>query len=158
MHPRCRYDSAASIVLLLILFLCNPFERRGVVDFFSEQPGKGVFIVALTSTLAFAYNIVSFYLIQYTSSVTSSVLGVLKTVVIIIVATVLLDKVASTLNWFGYAVFTGGLCAFSYLMYRRKQAKEADAPGVAASAKGAKAGAKESDGLLASSRERAAVA
>merc|ERR1712046_530348 len=69
--------------------------------------------------MAFAYNIVVFYLVKVTSSLTSVVLANLKTTLIIVVAVVLWDKSISWVSVMGFVIFFAGLFAYSYLCTRR---------------------------------------
>ena len=165
-----RYDSAFSVALLLVLFLCNSFERHGVgvsprtvactsrcrVDASSSgatatggrllrrAAGQGNLHrgAHVDPRLRVQHRIIlpdPVHLLRHlhrprraqdgralfppSALFTLTVqVGHLRLatpccaqVTLIIVASVVLDKVATLLNWLGYVVFSGGLCCFSYL-------------------------------------------
>merc|ERR1711981_640794 len=107
--PLLWYDAAFSTVLLF------------VACFFKKDTAAGMGILFGGSMCAFAYNIVVFYLVKVTSSLTSVVLANLKTTLIIVIAVLLWDKEISMTSVIG---FIAGLFAYSYLTFKaRKEAK-----------------------------------
>merc|ERR1712046_124233 len=119
--PLLWYDSLISVAVLLIMFLLSE-ERRAVPEYFAQDPALGVAIVLVGSAMALLYNIVTFYLIKLTSALNSTILGNLKTVLLILTAAIFFDQISSVVNWIGYAVFFGALFVYSYLNYQRKSA------------------------------------
>merc|ERR1712086_405019 len=76
--PLLWYDAAFSTVLLFLAFIISE-ETLMVSKFFKNDTAAGMGILIGGSTCAFAYNIVVFYLVKVTSSLTSVVLANLKT-------------------------------------------------------------------------------
>merc|ERR1712216_515198 len=90
--PLLWYDAAFSTVLLFLAFIISE-ETLLVSQFFKKDTAAGMGILIGGSTCAFAYNIVVFYLVKVTSSLTSVVLANLKTTLIIVVSVRLLVPV-----------------------------------------------------------------
>lgn len=119
--PLLWYDSLFSIVALLIMFVTSN-ERPGLPQFYHEHPKTGVAVVVAGSAMAFAFNIITFYLIKSIGPLTSTVLGNVKTIILVLVATVLLDT--TPLQWYnlmGYVFFFFTLFTYSYLNYLKSQ-------------------------------------
>merc|ERR1712205_167667 len=114
-------------IFLFFAFLVSD-EAVTVAGYFAVDVWGGVGILAGGSFMAFAYNIVVFYLVKVTSSLTSVVLANLKTTLIIVVAVLLWDKSISWVSILGFAIFFAGLFAYSYLSYTARAAKSAAAP------------------------------
>merc|ERR1711865_799271 len=92
-----------------------------VSKFFKNDTAAGMGILIGGSTCAFAYNIVVFYLVKVTSSLTSVVLANLKTTLIIVIVVLLWDKEISPMSIIGFAIFFGGLFGYSYLTFKSRQ-------------------------------------
>merc|ERR1711865_1167614 len=118
--PLLWYDAAFSTVLLFLAFIISE-ETLMVAQFFKNDTAAGMGILIGGSTCAFAYNIVVFYLVKVTSSLTSVVLANLKTTLIIVIAVMLWDKEISPMSVVGFGIFFLGLFAYSYLTFRSRQ-------------------------------------
>merc|ERR1711981_765543 len=113
--PLLWYDAAFSTVLLF------------VACFFKKDTAAGMGILFGGSMCAFAYNIVVFYLVKVTSSLTSVVLANLKTTLIIVIAVLLWDKEISMTSVIGFIIFFAGLFAYSYLTFKAREEAKAKA-------------------------------
>merc|ERR1712153_244076 len=109
-----------STVLLFVAFTVSE-ETLAVSRFFKEDRSAGLGILLGGSFMAFAYNIVVFYLVKVTSSLTSVVLANLKTTLIIVIAVLLWDKEIAPISIVGFGIFFCGLFAYSYLTFRSRQ-------------------------------------
>merc|ERR1712166_1278916 len=118
--PLLWYDAAFSTVLLFLAFMISE-ETLMVSQFFKNDTAAGMGILIGGSTCAFAYNIVVFYLVKVTSSLTSVVLANVKTTLIIVIAVLLWDKEISPMSVVGFGIFFLGLFAYSYLTFRSRQ-------------------------------------
>ena len=119
--PLLWYDSLFSIFALLILFFTS-HERPDLPDFYHQHMKTGIAVVLCGSMMAFAFNIITFYLIKSIGPLTSTVLGNVKTIILVLVATVLLDT--TPLQWYnvmGYVLFFFTLFSYSYLNYLKSQ-------------------------------------
>merc|ERR1712216_1069086 len=142
--PLLWYDAAFSTVLLFLAFIISE-ETLLVSQFFKKDTAAGMGILIGGSTCAFAYNIVVFYLVKVTSSLTSVVLANLKTTLIIVIAVLLWDKSISWISVLGFVIFFSGLFAYSYLTFKsRNRGTTKPAEPVAAT------GAKETTKLVSS--------
>jgi len=117
--PLLWYDAAFSTIFLFFAFLVSD-ETVTVAGYFAVDVWGGVGILAGGSFMAFAYNIVVFYLVKVTSSLTSVVLANLKTTLIIVIAVLLWDKSISWISVLGFVIFFGGLFAYSYLTFKSR--------------------------------------
>ena len=118
--PLLWYDAAFSTIFLFLAFLVSE-ETVAVSQFFKDDSAAGMGILIGGSFMAFAYNIVVFYLVKVTSSLTSVVLANLKTTLIIVIAVLLWDKQISPISIVGFVIFFMGLFAYSYLTFRSRQ-------------------------------------
>lgn len=125
--PLLWYDAAFSTVFLFLAFLVSE-ETVTVADFFKVDAPAAVGILVGGSSMAFAYNIVVFYLVKVTSSLTSVVLANLKTTLIIVIAVLLWDKSISWISILGFVIFFAGLFAYSYLTFQSRQKASATKP------------------------------
>merc|ERR1711939_1265246 len=112
--------AAFSTVLLFLAFSISE-ETVTVAAYFAVDVWGGVGILAGGSTCAFAYNIVVFYLVKVTSSLTSVVLANVKTTLIIVIAVLLWDKSISPVSIVGFVIFFTGLFGYSYLTFKSRQ-------------------------------------
>lgn len=117
--PLLWYDSLISVFVLLVVFVLSE-ERTAVPAYFAEQPTLGTAIILTGSSTAFLYNVVTFYLIKLTSALNSTILGNVKTVLLILAAAIFFDQISSFVNWVGYTVFFGALFVYSYLNFQQK--------------------------------------
>jgi len=142
--PLLWYDAGFSTIFLFLAFLVSE-ETVTVGSFFKEDTLAGMLILISGSTCAFAYNIVVFYLVKVTSSLTSVVLANVKTTLIIVIAVLLWDKSISPISIVGFCIFFAGLFGYSYLTYKsRNRGTTKPAEPVAAT------GAKETTKLVSS--------
>merc|ERR1719263_2288979 len=118
--PLLWYDAGFSTIFLFLAFLVSE-ETVTVAQFFKEDTLAGFGILIGGSFMAFAYNIVVFYLVKVTSSLTSVVLANLKTTLIIVIAVLLWDKEISMISIIGFIIFFTGLFAYSYLTFQSRQ-------------------------------------
>ena len=142
--PLLWYDAGFSTIFLFLAFLVSE-ETATVGSFFKEDTLAGMLILISGSACAFAYNIVVFYLVKVTSSLTSVVLANVKTTLIIVIAVLLWDKSISPVSIVGFVIFFSGLFGYSYLTYKsRNRGTTKPAEPVAAT------GAKETTKLVSS--------
>lgn len=126
--PLLWYDAAFSTIFLFFAYLVSD-ETLTVAGYFKDYGyGRGVSILVGGSFMAFAYNIVVFYLVKVTSSLTSVVLANLKTTLIIVIAVLLWDKSISWISVLGFVIFFSGLFAYSYLTFKSRQKSSATKP------------------------------
>jgi drug/metabolite transporter (DMT)-like permease len=118
--PLLWYDALFSTIFLFLAFLVSE-ETVTVSQFFDDDTAAGMGILIGGSFMAFAYNIVVFYLVKVTSSLTSVILANLKTTLIIVIAVLLWDKQISPISIVGFAIFFAGLFAYSYLTFKSRQ-------------------------------------
>merc|ERR1711865_879317 len=118
--PLLWYDAGFSTIFLFLAFLVSE-ETVTVSQFFKDDTAAGMGILIAGSTCAFAYNIVVFYLVKVTSSLTSVVLANVKTTLIIVIAVLLWDKAISPMSIVGFGIFFGGLFGYSYLTFKSRQ-------------------------------------
>lgn len=148
--PLLWYDALFSTFFLLFAFLLSD-ELMSVAAYFADDAGSGIAILTGGSFMAFAYNIVVFYLVKVTSSLTSVVLANLKTTLIIVVAVLLWDKSISWISVLGFVIFFAGLFAYSYLSYSARSKKQSSATTAPAKGKEPEKGAsKETTRLVGS--------
>jgi drug/metabolite transporter (DMT)-like permease len=119
--PLLWYDSLLSIFTLLIMFFLSN-ESPTLPEYYHTYPRMGVVIVFVGSAMAFTFNVVTFYLIKQIGPLTSTLLGNLKTIILVLVAAAVVDTAQlSPLNIFGYVFFFCALFTYSYLNLLKSQ-------------------------------------
>jgi len=120
--PLLWYDCAIATWVLLVVF-CLSEEIKQLPGYCVEHPGVGSAIVCGGGTMAFAFNIVTFYLIKAIGPLGNVVLGLLKTTILVVVAATFVDTSTqlSEINILGYCIFFIALFLYSYLNYRMSQ-------------------------------------
>lgn len=108
------YGSVPAMFVLLLLWT-QIDEYAAVLSFLSEQPGLAAVYITIGSVMAFAYNIFHFLLIKYTSTLTSTIAGNMKIILVILLSIVFLEKGISMANAFGMLVFFVGCVGYSYI-------------------------------------------
>lgn len=114
------YGSFFSGPILLCLWFFSP-EREPTIRFLQERPKDAAAIIVVGSLAAFAYNIVHFALIKVSSALTSTVMGNVKIVLLIILSIILFERSVLLLNVVGFVVFFLGCSCYSYLAYNAKR-------------------------------------
>merc|ERR1719424_1185871 len=117
--PLLWYDAGFSTIFLFLAFLVSE-ETVTVSQFFKDDTMAGMLILISGSTCAFAYNIVVFYLVKVTSSLTSVVLANVKTTLIIVIAVLLWEKSIPPISIVGFVIFFCGLFGYSYMTFKSR--------------------------------------
>jgi len=119
-------------VVLLCAFFASE-ERPALGAYYAERAALATKIILIGSAMAFVFNLLSFYLIKQIGALTSTILGNLKTIILIMGAVLFIDaEILSVLNIFGYCVFFCALFTYSYLNYVERSRAVAAAVGPAA--------------------------
>jgi hypothetical protein len=108
------YDSFFSLWAMLIVWAASE-EREASIAYMQEQPRSGALVLGIGSSVAFLYNLATFYLTFFTSGLTINIIANTKQVVLISVTAAVMDHITSVLSWVGVAVFTVGLATYTYL-------------------------------------------
>lgn len=122
------YDSMFSIFFLFSVAIFRPAERTGVIMYMREAPSTGWALILIGSTMAFAYNIVVFYLTKVTSALTNVVLANIKQVLLIVVAAIFIDHISQWWNILGICVFFTASFAYSYITFTGMPKKQSAPP------------------------------
>jgi len=105
------YFSPLQFVLLSVLV---PFtEWNAFREWSKDQAGSAVGYIAIGAVLAFCFNMMGFVLVRTTSSVTTAMIGNLKIVIVIVVASVLMGSQAEPINIIGYVVTIIAACSYT---------------------------------------------
>ena len=109
------FDAAGSIVWL------TPFviglEREAIAARLTDTSTVLILAIIIGSAMAAIYNVVVFYVIKATSSVTYIILGNFKQVVLLGGAALFLDHVSAPLSWVGIALFLMASSLYTYVKY-----------------------------------------
>lgn len=122
------YGSIPSLFLLLGLWSLTD-EFYPTIAFLQENPVESAIYISIGGGMAFVYNIFHFLLIKYTSTVTSTVAGNMKIILVILLSVMFLEKPLSPTNWMGIGIFLIGVFSYAYMAFKAKMAaKNAQAP------------------------------
>jgi hypothetical protein len=77
-------------------------QAEKATDFFIQHSRKAYVVLLAGSGLALAYNLVHYMVIQRTSAVTTTVLGEVKIVALLILSAAFLSKYSTTISVTGY--------------------------------------------------------
>lgn len=95
-------------------------EKDEPLEYFAERPVETVVYVSLSSVMTLAMNLVHFKLIKVTSSVTTAVVGNLKTLLVFILSMMHLEKGVGVINVCGVGIGMMGLALYSEGKIREK--------------------------------------
>lgn len=109
------YDTFLSFWMMLVYWLISK-ERENSVDYLSHRPLIGIGIILGGASMAFGFNISSYFFVQYTSALTTTVAsnGVK---VINIVISALISHISGARNWCGVALVCLSLVVYAYFSY-----------------------------------------
>ena len=108
------YDSFFSFLVMIAIWSASG-ERSASIAYMQEHKSTGLVVVLVGSTVAFLYNLSTFYLTFFTSGLTINIIANTKQVVMIVFAAIVVEHVTSVLSWTGVAIFAAALGAYTYL-------------------------------------------
>merc|ERR1711865_952243 len=108
------YDSFFSFMVMIALWSASG-ERDASIVYMREHKSTGLVVVLVGSTVAFLYNLSTFYLTFFTSGLTINIIANTKQVVMIIFSAIVVEHVTSVLSWTGVAIFVAALGTYTYL-------------------------------------------
>jgi hypothetical protein len=126
-HEDLRLDAFTTLYLLapyatvVLWCLAAWFELETIVNTYSHNPNIAVWILG-SSCLAFSLNWTSFAFIRATSALNTSLMGVIKDVLLIYVSSRLFDTPVSTVQCIGYTISVAGMLAYNHLKRQSGQA------------------------------------
>lgn len=115
------YDCGIAFTLMLITWLCFD-ERQESIAYLSDPDTRaiGIIIIAIGSTLAFAFNLSNFYFITLTTALTAAVGGSGVKVLLILVSAVQAG-VTDPVSWCGIGTVIISLCVYTYLTLENRK-------------------------------------
>lgn len=114
---------AGSLILPFWFVLLTEWNEP--IEYFNDRPLETVVYVSLSSIMTLAMNLVHFKLIKVTSSVTTAVVGNLKTLLVFILSMLHLEKGVGVVNVCGVAIGMLGLILYSEQKLSEKSAANA---------------------------------
>ena len=120
------YDSLISMVLLFITSLL--FETKGLAAYFAAAPWHALALLALSSSMAFVYNIVMFWLPRLLGSLTPCILGNARQVVIVLVSVAFVDHLSRANTIIGVGLFAVCCAAYTAIVVREKRTESLGPP------------------------------
>jgi hypothetical protein len=127
-HEDLRLDAFTTLSLLapyaaMVLWcLAAWFELETIVNSYSHNLNIAIWILA-SSCLAFSLNWTSFAFIRATSALNTSLMGVVKDVLLIFVGSRLFDSPVSTQQCIGYSIAVAGMLAYNH--FKRQEGQRA---------------------------------
>ena len=114
------YDAVISTSLLFVTSMM--FETRGLGEYFRTTPWQGIGLLVLPSLMAFAYNIVMFWLPKLLGSLTPCILGNARQVFVLIVSVAFVDHLTSAWTLIGVALFSLFCALYTLFVVREMRA------------------------------------
>lgn len=108
------YDSFFSFMVMIAIWSASG-ERSASIAYMQEHKSTGLVVLLVGSTVAFLYNLSTFYLTFFTSGLTINIIANTKQVAMIVFASIVVEHVTSVLSWTGVAIFAAALGAYTYL-------------------------------------------
>jgi len=113
------WQSVFSVPVLLALWLSNfDGERDVVFHFWAHSPGKALGLASIAAASSISYTLIMFYFTRLTSSLTLSVAGSFKLLLLVVIPALFDPHLFSVINWFGAALCFIGLCVYSYIGHK----------------------------------------
>jgi len=112
------YDAFISFFVMLVAALV--LERQQIIDYFSGNGGgEAVGLIAAGASMAFLFNLSTYFFVLLTSALTSTV-AANGVKVINIVISAIASHVSKVQNWLGVALVCLSLCAYAYFSFMAK--------------------------------------
>ena len=108
------YDSLFSLLVMIAVWAVSG-EREASLAYMQKHMSKGLLILGVGSSVAFLYNLSTFYLTFFTSGLTINIIANTKQVVMIVFSALVIEHVTSFLSWTGVAIFVAALMMYTYL-------------------------------------------
>ena len=108
------YDSFFSLWVMAAVWAVSQ-EREASISYMKEHTATGLTVLGVGSSVAFLYNLSTFYLTFFTSGLTINVIANTKQVILISISAIVIDHITSVTSWVGVAVFTLALATYTYL-------------------------------------------
>jgi len=124
------YDTGLAFVIMLIYWVASPTERAPSIAFLGdpEKHGIGFAIIAAGATMAFIFNLSTYWFIRVTSALTSTVgSNGIKIVIILASAASPHSGVGDPSSISGIAIVIVSIGAYAFFSYRDAQAAKAAA-------------------------------
>ena len=112
------YDTFISFWFMLLYWLLSA-ERSASLTYLHDRTGEGLGIIAGGATMAFGFNVSTYFFVSLTSALTTTV-AANGVKVINIVISAIIDHVSNPLNWAGVAVVCCALAVYAYFSYISK--------------------------------------
>jgi len=112
------------LILLPPFLVSNEIEK---LNLFVEKEGWGrsITLISIGGCIAFAYNVIHYLFIHFTSSVYTTVAGNMKVAIIVAFSFIFLDDEATVLNIIGLSIACFAFFANSYLEFRQVEKMKA---------------------------------
>jgi len=117
---------AGTLILPTWFFLLT--EKDEPLKYIREEPMMSTIYITASSTMTVAMNLVHFKLIKVTSTVTTAVVGNLKTLLVFVLSMTHLEKGVNVINVCGVAVGMLGLLLYTDSKLNDSKSKAASAP------------------------------
>lgn len=108
------YDSFFSFWVMFAVWVASG-ERQASIAYMQEHTSTGLLVLLVGSTVAFLYNLSTFYLTFFTSGLTINVIANTKQVAMIIFSALVVEHVTSVASWTGVAIFAAALGTYTFL-------------------------------------------
>ncbi len=125
------YDCGIAFTCMLITWLCLN-ERAESIAYLSdpETTGVGVLIISVGCTMAFIFNLTSFYFIKLTSALTTTI-GSSGVKILLIVVSAVQAGVDSIISWIGVGIVVVSLVSYAYINIPQSPPRPANPTGAA---------------------------
>jgi len=114
------YDTFLSFWIMLLYWLLAA-EREASIEYIRERPGTAIGVIVGGALMAFGFNISSYFFIQLTSALTTTVASNGVKVLNIVISAIK-DGISDTRNWIGVALVCAALGVYAYFSYQAKKA------------------------------------
>jgi len=114
------YDVSLAFWFMLIYWLASPTERAQSIEYIGRHPDLAVGIILGGATMAFGFNLSSYYFIQFTSALTSTVVSNGVKVLNIVISAAQ-AHLGDARNWCGVALVCVSIALYAYLGHLEKK-------------------------------------
>ena len=114
------WDAFIAFFIFMGVWLCSD-ERQGSIEYLASSTWLGIGIIIAGSSMAFVFNLATYFFIMYTSALTSTV-GSIGIKIFLIAISAITDHIDMPLAWVGIAIVICAIGAYGYLQVLSKLA------------------------------------
>ncbi|KAL1527837.1 hypothetical protein AB1Y20_009217 [Prymnesium parvum] len=115
------YDSFLSFWIMLMYWLISPTERAGTIEYIGKRSSTAILVICAGASMAFFFNLCTYFVIKYTSAVTCMVASNGNKVINIVISGIIANAMKDARNLCGVVLVCLSIAAYAYASHDAKK-------------------------------------